>query len=411
MNQNNFLQFHTLTAYPASCLNRDNLGRPKTLFFGGATRLRISSQCQRRHWRTSPEFIEAIGGPEVLAVRTREIGPRLVLAKLIEAGVPQERAQAVARKVHSVFTEKPGKGGTDEAAPKKGGRGKKKADAAEAPGAEAAAAEPQAGAPAAEGSDEAGATVLVSAGEQARIAALVARVAAGHEPDASEFQALLMRQGHGSPDLALFGRMLASSASHNVSGAAHVADALTVGAGVVEEDYFVAIDDLVPMSEGNGAAHVGESYFGSGVFYGYSVIDWRTLLRNLDGDLALARATVRGYLQAISTVSPKGKQKAHGTHAYASYVLVEAGDRAPRSLAAAFEEPVFGRGHLVPAIGRLEGLAKAMDHAHGTLAARRQSMAIGAPSVFAPEGGGTFDGLLEIVDPAGAAGAAIEAAG
>jgi CRISPR system Cascade subunit CasC len=46
-----FLQIHTLTAYPASLLNRDDAGLAKRIPFGNAVRLRVSSQCLKRHWR------------------------------------------------------------------------------------------------------------------------------------------------------------------------------------------------------------------------------------------------------------------------------------------------------------------------------------------------------------------------
>ena len=46
-----FIQIHTLTAYPAALLNRDDAGLAKRLPFGGATRIRVSSQCLKRHWR------------------------------------------------------------------------------------------------------------------------------------------------------------------------------------------------------------------------------------------------------------------------------------------------------------------------------------------------------------------------
>ena len=36
----NFIQLHFLTAFPAANLNRDDTGAPKTVMFGGATRLR-----------------------------------------------------------------------------------------------------------------------------------------------------------------------------------------------------------------------------------------------------------------------------------------------------------------------------------------------------------------------------------
>ena len=41
---NRFLQLHLLTVYPPANLNRDDTGRPKTALFGGAPRLRVSSQ-------------------------------------------------------------------------------------------------------------------------------------------------------------------------------------------------------------------------------------------------------------------------------------------------------------------------------------------------------------------------------
>ena len=47
----NFLQLHTLTGYSAALLNRDDIGRAKRLPFGGRDRIRVSSQCLKRHWR------------------------------------------------------------------------------------------------------------------------------------------------------------------------------------------------------------------------------------------------------------------------------------------------------------------------------------------------------------------------
>jgi hypothetical protein len=56
-------------------LNRDDLGAPKTCYFGGVLRSRISSQCLKRSIRMSDEFKALRGG-----VRTRQ------LAKLIARG-------------------------------------------------------------------------------------------------------------------------------------------------------------------------------------------------------------------------------------------------------------------------------------------------------------------------------------
>ena len=67
-----FIQLHLLTSYPPSNLNRDDLGRPKTAFMGGARRLRVSSQSLKRNWRTSTLFEEAIDGHK--GTRTKRLG-------------------------------------------------------------------------------------------------------------------------------------------------------------------------------------------------------------------------------------------------------------------------------------------------------------------------------------------------
>ncbi len=42
------LELHILQSVPVTCLNRDDLGSPKTAFFGGVQRARVSSQCWKR---------------------------------------------------------------------------------------------------------------------------------------------------------------------------------------------------------------------------------------------------------------------------------------------------------------------------------------------------------------------------
>ena len=86
-------EIHMLKNYPPTNLNRDDTGAPKTCLFGGAMRGRISSQCLKRSWRTSPSFRVEIGDDN-LGIRTRKL-PVLVAEKLVEMGVSQEFADAV----------------------------------------------------------------------------------------------------------------------------------------------------------------------------------------------------------------------------------------------------------------------------------------------------------------------------
>jgi CRISPR system Cascade subunit CasC len=42
------IELHILQSFPVSCLNRDDVGAPKSAIFGGVNRARISSQCLKR---------------------------------------------------------------------------------------------------------------------------------------------------------------------------------------------------------------------------------------------------------------------------------------------------------------------------------------------------------------------------
>src|SRR5438132_1647424 len=42
------IELHILQSFPVSCLNRDDVGAPKTAVFGGVNRARLSSQCLKR---------------------------------------------------------------------------------------------------------------------------------------------------------------------------------------------------------------------------------------------------------------------------------------------------------------------------------------------------------------------------
>ena len=266
-----FIQLHLLTSYPPANLNRDDLGRPKTAVMGGTQRLRISSQSLKRAWRTSDLFAQL-----PIGTRTKDLG-NLVYDKLVAGRVDPERADSVAKAVAAAF-----------------GRPKQKGDAREQRQTEQ--------------------LVHIDAREWAKIEALIARVKKGKKPSSSAIGALL-GTGHASPDIALFGRMIAASPDHNVEAAAQVAHAITVHRVTVEDDYFTAVDDLKIPEEDMGAAHIGTTEFGAGVFYQYVSIDRGLLSENLDGDEAMVATTLRALAEACATVAPSGKQSSFGSRA------------------------------------------------------------------------------------------------
>ena len=329
-----FLQLHLLTAYPPSNLNRDDLGRPKTAIVGGATRLRVSSQSLKRHWRTSELFQNALRGS--LGDRTKDLGPR-VLAALTERGLDAKTAEAATQAIAKVFG-KP--------------KGKKDRFAHET-------------------------LVFYDPAEIAAVDALVATLAEQDRVPTSDELDLLSRTR--AVDIGMFGRMLADSSRHNTDAAVQVAHAFTVHEARVEEDYYTAMDDASDdrldffaaadalgserTRDDAGASHLDTAEFGAGVFYLYVCIDAASLVDNV-GDAAIARTAARTLTEAAATVAPGGKQNSYASRAYASYVLAEAGDRQPRSLMSSFLSPVTGTDPLHAAVQALETTRAHMDRAY-----------------------------------------------
>ena len=69
------IEIHAIQNHSPSNLNRDDLGAPKTCYFGGVLRSRISSQCIKRSIRMSDEFRLLRGG-----IRTRKLADEIAKA-------------------------------------------------------------------------------------------------------------------------------------------------------------------------------------------------------------------------------------------------------------------------------------------------------------------------------------------
>jgi CRISPR system Cascade subunit CasC len=332
-----FIQLHCLTSYPPSNLNRDDLGRPKTAVMGGVNRLRVSSQSLKRAWRTSEVFESALG--QWKGTRTKRVGLE-VHGWLAAGGVTEADAKAWAAAIAEQF-------------------GKLKKDSLEIEQ-----------------------LAHVAPEEWERIRRLAATLATEMRAPESDELAIL-RDRPKAVDIALFGRMLASNPAFNVEAAAQVAHALTVHAATVDDDYFTAVDDLNQYQEDGGAAHIGETGFGAGVFYLYLCIDRDLLVENLQGDRALANQALAALLEAVAKVSPTGKQNSFASRAYTSYILAEKGSQQPRSLSVAFLKPVVGVDQLAAAVLALETQRDNFNKVYGACADASQAMnaATGAGSL------------------------------
>jgi len=92
-------------------------------------------------------------------------------------------------------------------------------------------------------------------------------------PTDKQLSEIMVKEAGGTADLALFGRMLASSPDYNVEAACEVGHAITVHKVTVEDDYFTAVDDLNNREVDAGSAHIGEQGFAAGLFYLYICIN------------------------------------------------------------------------------------------------------------------------------------------
>lgn len=349
-----FAQLHILTSYPPSNLNRDDTGRPKTALMGDALRLRISSQSQKRAWRTSDIFESALAGH--IGTRTKDMGKR-IHTDLTAAGVADKPAREWARQMAGQF----GKLKSD-----------KKSDKDEDLQIEQLA--------------HFGPEEIESINELA--SACATRNAGPTDEDLK-----LLRMPRRAADIAMFGRMLADNPAFNVEAAVQVAHAITVHKSAVEDDYFSAVDDLNDGQSDRGAAHIGERSFGAGLFYIYVCIDRELLKENLGGDEALTGKAIEALVHAITKVSPTGMQNSHASRAYASYVLVEKGDQQPRSLAQSFLKPVQPRNDgdmLTLAVKALEQRRENFDKVYGACSDAHYAINV-------ETGEGTLDALAQFV--------------
>ena len=361
-----FLQIHTLTPYPAALLNRDDSGLAKRLPYGGALRTRISSQCLKRHWRMAddPHALHEIDGADA-AFRSRELVTRKVLGGL---DAPEDVVKAIEPEFQmAVYGDK----GTS-----KQGRQTLLFGAREI-----AWLRGEAERLVAEAGDDAGA---------AKTAAAAWRKDFKDNMKAMRESAALP----GGLTAALFGRMVTSDTAANITAPVHVAHAFTVHGEESESDYFTAVDDL--SEDEPGADTIQETELTSGLYYGYVVVDLPGLARNL-GPAApdLAGPVLHNLVHLIAEVSPGAKLGSTAPYARASLMLLEAGDRQPRSLAEAFRAPCPPE--TGTAITRLSDHLAGLDAAYATGEDRRV-LSLGNTEVP----GATRGTLKELADWAGA---------
>ncbi len=355
-----FLQIHYLTSYHASLLNRDDAGLAKRIPFGGVQRLRVSSQCQKRHWRQW--LLERLDLPS--GVRSRQFFSRQVRQRLVEQGLDEDLAHGlVLALAKALLTASGDKDALD-----------KKTLEMKQP-------------------------VLFGRPEADFFVKLITDAASGRDIKEAEaylkdvlkknkknFKALMEQAGSGNPvagvEGAMFGRFVTSDILARVDAPVHVAHAFTTHALDTEVDFFTVVDDLAAEEE-TGAGHIGDMELGAGIFYGYVAVDVPLLVSNLTGcdradwkeqDTGPAKSVLGQFIRAIAEVSPGAKLGATAPYSRAEFVLLEMGTSQPRSLANAFLKPVSlnAREHpMEQSVKAIAGYIDALEGMYGETGERR----------------------------------------
>lgn len=344
-----FLQIHTLTSYAAALLNRDDAGLAKRIPFGNAERMRISSQCLKKHWRD--DFHRSLGMAG--GIRSRLFFEREILSRVVASGV----SESSARQLTEALLKRLIQGGQDKDNPLR-------------------LKQP----------------VLFGKPEADYLVRLIVECAASDiDPVKSLEDSLKVQKGNlqamwraAGVDLisgiegAMFGRFVTSDILARTDAAVHVAHALTVHALSTEVDYFTVVDDLKEADEDAGAAHAGDMELGAGLFYCYVVVDVPLLVSNLCGcdpkswqrqpqpTLHDTREVIERLVQAIATVSPGAKLGSTAPYARAELLLLECGTGQPRTLANAYLQALKPKGNpLQQAIDALGQHLAAVDAMYG----------------------------------------------
>ncbi len=321
-----FIELHLIQSFAPANLNRDDTGSPKDAIFGGSRRARISSQAFKAAIRREPVFAEKTKVP--VGQRTKRMAGEIA-QRLENLGRSADEARLVSEAFAGAYV-------------------KKKVEKEKT-------------------------NVLVYLSEEEfdwmtlqlhqnwDIALHEVTEKKPKEKIIDVLRNELVKQTKNrtsAPDIALFGRMLASNPTTNIDAACQVAHALSTHAVRMEMDYYTAMDHLKP-TDVSGADMVGFTSFNSACYYRYLRIDWGLLTENLQDD-GLARRTVEGFLRAAMSAIPTGKQNAFAAQNSVNFAMAVARDDGKSwNLVNAFETAVKpthnpDTGYIAPSIQALD---------------------------------------------------------
>lgn len=331
----NLIELHILQSFPVTCLNRDDLGAPKSARFGGVERARVSSQCWKRAIR---EFAHD-ANPEIFAgVRTKILGPSILnVAK--ELGVGDERQANAIKEIILHALKKDDK------------------------------------------KDDMVKTLLFISPETLKnvIKPLVVNeelkikddeveaILSTSKKDAEKAKKAIDKRSKAilkglgekvddAADIALFGRMVADDATQTVEGAALFSHALSTHAVRSELDFFTAVDDEKKNEDDAGAGQLGTIEYNSACYYRYVGVNLDLLKQSNFFNPEDLKTILENFIRATILANPNARKNSMFGQSLPSYVLAVKRTGQPLSLANAFEKAVSAtkNGFVEPSITALK---------------------------------------------------------
>lgn len=310
MLKNTRIEFHILQSFPVTCLNRDDVGAPKTAIIGGTTRARVSSQCWKRQVRLAMKDFGI-----KLGVRTKKVEALLQQA-LVDVGADEVAATACAQKMAETL------------------------------------------------SDD---TLLFLSGTEAAAFADYAKALAFDasrikDKDLAKVAKKALSSAVDALDIALFGRMVAKAAEMNVEAAASFSHAISTHKVSNEVEFFTALDDLQTEP---GSAHMGSLEYNAATYYRYISLDLGQLAQTL-GEGQLKQA-IAAFTQALFVAVPSARQTTQSGASPWEFakVFVRRGQR----LQVPFETAIKAQngGYLQPSIAALKDYLAKKEKLSGSL--------------------------------------------
>lgn len=313
---NTRIEYHILQSFPVTCLNRDDVGAPKTAVVGGVTRARVSSQCWKRQVRLAMQEFGVR-----LAVRTKQ-SEGLFTKACLEAGADAETAAACGKKIADLLIDD---------------------------------------------------TLLFISESEAKTFAEYAREQGFDESKLKDKELAKIAKKAINPaidalDIALFGRMVAKAADMNVEAAASFSHAISTHKVSNEVEFFTALDDLQTEP---GSAHMGSLEFNSATYYRYISLDLGQLAQSLGTDDL--KTAISGFTKALFVAVPNARQTTQSGASPWEFarVMIRTGQR----LQVPFETAVKPRdgGFLQPSVDELKSYTDKKEKLAGSLFGKRGS--------------------------------------